>query len=916
MLIKFYYLFLLLISVNFSLCSQRETYTLGIIFNEMPNEAEYPLNDTIIRTNIIEKHSPIYLAANIQTVSKTDIFDTSKVVCNLVDDGIVAVFGPPTSVTSPVIESTCKSLNIPYIVTSWRKTNFDESDVFLNFYPDADKLAKGIAEVVKSLEWIGFIILYEDEEGLVKLQEVLKLQNVEKIDNQDYIRVEQLTNGPDYRHIFKKFKNSTENNVILDCKTENILPILAQAKSLDMVDIRYNYFLTSLDAHTIDFSSLNVTANITTIRIFDADNENFFSAIQKWNIAAVEFNRKTMTIDPDTLKTETLLFHDALVYLSTTLKDMPYISNAKVNCFGMDIYLDGPDIIRSTKEKNDLATITGPIKFDDSGNREYFNLYVYTQLDNQLIAAYFAENETLKLMRTSEETNLAAISSLKKVNVIVSTRVGEPYLRLAQSPDGKILEGNDRYEGYTKDLMDEIAAILEFKYEIKITENNVYGKYIPEEKRWNGLIGDLLEGNAHLALCDLTINQQRRSIVDFSMPFMTLGISILHKSPQKSDAKPFAFLDPFDTSVWIYSATLYLVVSIILFFIARMTPGDWENPHPCDQEPTMAENIWSLRNCHWATLGTIMNQGCDILPKGISTRLALAMWWFFALIITNSYIANLTAFLTKANLDSPIKSVEDLGKQSKIKYGFLEGGATEQFFRESNNSLYQRMYLNMKSARPSVLETDNLDGVQRVLNTKNELYAFLMESTTIEYHTATKCELKQVGDWLDSKSYGIAMPMNANYRSAIDKAILQLQETGRLNALKQKWWKEKRTDTLCEVLRNLDKDDKEGDLDLAKTSGIFLVLVVGVSIGIAMGLIEFLWNVRNISVEEHMSYWEALKIELKFAFNIWITRKKIKPDVSDSSSSSENKSEKIDNRSMIQNFLHNAGSFMNVNQGS
>lgn len=36
-------------------------------------------------------------------------------------------------------------------------------------------------------------------------------------------------------------------------------------------------------------------------------------------------------------------------------------------------------------------------------------------------------------------------------------------------------------------------------------------------------------------------------------------------------------------------------------------------------------------------------------------------------------------------------------------------------------------------------------------------YAFFMESTSIEYETQRKCDLKQVGDLLDNKGYGIAM---------------------------------------------------------------------------------------------------------------------------------------------------------------
>jgi glutamate receptor, ionotropic, invertebrate len=46
-----------------------------------------------------------------------------------------------------------------------------------------------------------------------------------------------------------------------------------------------------------------------------------------------------------------------------------------------------------------------------------------------------------------------------------------------------------------------------------------------------------------------------------------------------------------------------------------MAPSDWENPHPCDQNPPEKENIWMIINCTWLMMGSIMGQGCDILPK-------------------------------------------------------------------------------------------------------------------------------------------------------------------------------------------------------------------------------------------------------------------------------------------------------------
>ena len=58
--------------------------------------------------------------------------------------------------------------------------------------------------------------------------------------------------------------------------------------------------------------------------------------------------------------------------------------------------------------------------------------------------------------------------------------------------------------------------------------------------------------------------------------------------------------------------------------------------------------------------------------------------WFFSLIMISSYTANLAAFLTVERMDSPIESAEDLAKQTKIKYGALQGGTTVAFFRVLN----------------------------------------------------------------------------------------------------------------------------------------------------------------------------------------------------------------------------------------
>ena len=63
--------------------------------------------------------------------------------------------------------------------------------------------------------------------------------------------------------------------------------------------------------------------------------------------------------------------------------------------------------------------------------------------------------------------------------------------------------------------------------------------------------------------------------------------------------------------------------------------------------------------------------------------------------------------------------------------------------------------------------TSNKLGKERV-HKENGKYAFLMESTSVEYITERECELTQIGGLLDSKGYGIALRPSKNKLSKVE----------------------------------------------------------------------------------------------------------------------------------------------------
>lgn len=342
----------------------------------------------------------------------------------------------------------------------------------------------------------------------------------------------------------------------------------------------------------------------------------------------------------------------------------------------------------------------------------------------------------------------------------------------AVSPANYSSYANDQLEGFCVDLLKTIAENLKFQFELYLVPDNKYGAENTTTKEWNGLVREIIDKNADLAVASMTINYARESVIHFTKPYMNLGIGILFKLPSAAPTRLFSFMSPLDVDIWLYVLAAYIMVSMTMFIVARFSPNEWRSPHPCvaAMNDSMAlfpgaivepmENQFSMANSFWFTIVTLMHQGCDLNPKAASTRIIGAIWWFFTLILVSSYTANLAAFLTVERMITPIQSVEDLATQSKIAYGTLEAGSTMTFFRDSQLETYQKMWRFMEN-RPSVFVKDYDEGVRRV-NEGN--YAFLMESAMLDYKVQRNCNLTQIGGLLDSKGYGIATPIGMNLK--------------------------------------------------------------------------------------------------------------------------------------------------------
>lgn len=127
---------------------------------------------------------------------------------------------------------------------------------------------------------------------------------------------------------------------------------------------------------------------------------------------------------------------------------------------------------------------------------------------------------------------------------------------------------------------------------------------------WTGIVRQLIDRRADLAVASMTINYARETVIDFTKPFMNLGISILFKAPADPETELFSFMNPLALEIWMYILFAYVLVSITIWIVARFSPYEWASPDPCEDTAGLVfQNDFTLPNSFWFAIGTLMQQG-------------------------------------------------------------------------------------------------------------------------------------------------------------------------------------------------------------------------------------------------------------------------------------------------------------------
>ena len=151
-----------------------------------------------------------------------------------------------------------------------------------------------------------------------------------------------------------------------------------------------------------------------------------------------------------------------------------------------------------------------------------------------------------------------------------------------------------------------------------------------------------------------------------------------------------------------------------------------------DQSILKHKNQFTLLNSLWFAVGSLMQQGSDVIPRAAATRSIAVIWserseiyqgregrllrWMFTQILISSYTAQLAAFLTVERMATPIESSADLVSiQRSRKTGYRKGWTFRRTNNESSSGLSRVDLRWISSERARFRSTRECEGERGLL---------------------------------------------------------------------------------------------------------------------------------------------------------------------------------------------------------
>ncbi|CAB3983880.1 glutamate receptor ionotropic, NMDA 1-like, partial [Paramuricea clavata] len=525
--------------------------------------------------------------------------------------------------------------------------------------------------------------------------------------------------------------------------------------------------------------------------------------------------------------------------LDDSLQNVTFLEDG---CHSSSPWTVGRTVYEKLLSTSIVNGLTGKVEFSELGDRMHnkYKIINVQQSGLQEIGRY--EDGQVKINDTviwpGETSEIPEGTYLSKHLRIVTVKQ-QPFIYVHDRPAGNRncsdlnTDNNKEHgvhccSGFCIGLLQLLAKKINFTFDIHLAEDGRFGSFVKdpesEDKRWNGMVGEILEEKADMIVAPLTINNERAKVIDFSKPFKYQGITILVKKSENPSSLS-SFLRPFQIELWLLVLLSVHVVAVILYLLDRFSPFGRFQLAKCDKDETPL----NLSSAMWFSWGVLLNSGIgEGTPRSFSARVLGMVWAGFAMIIVASYTANLAAFLVLDRPKALVTGIDDAhlrNPTTSFKYATVANSSVDDYFRRQVE--LSSMYTFMSSYNVDAAE----DGIEAVRS--GELKAFIWDSPVLYHESSKDCSLTTAGELFGRSAYGIGLPKDSPWTDEVSLAILNFHESGKMEALETAW---------IDIGNCPESSNAPATLGLSHMLGVFIMVLAGIGAGIIIIILEIFYH--------------------------------------------------------------------------
>ncbi|XP_056171698.1 glutamate receptor 2.9-like isoform X2 [Syzygium oleosum] len=206
--------------------------------------------------------------------------------------------------------------------------------------------------------------------------------------------------------------------------------------------------------------------------------------------------------------------------------------------------------------------------------------------------------------------------------------------------------GNAKYIGFCIDVFEK--AVSHFPDGLKY-------EFFRHDGTYDELVNKVHDKTYDAAVGDITILANRSQFVEFTQPFIGSELSMIVPAKQETD-RALIFIEPFTPTMWVASGGILIYTMLVVWFLEHQINPEFRGP-------------WTnqLSTALWFTFSSLFFAHKERVYRNF-TRIVLVIWFFVALILTQSYTAGLTSLLTLQELKPTVTTIEWL-RSSKERVG-------------------------------------------------------------------------------------------------------------------------------------------------------------------------------------------------------------------------------------------------------